>query len=414
MYHINIGDIIMPTLNTWLKLYCDDKNTKHTNKNIKNIKFLSSANVIEIEKPTIVVDKKTNAYGIFDKNKKIIYQSLQYRGKHHNFIPHKIPNDTPYIDEEAVYVGITYPHFGHFLIEQLNRLWGKADKKQKLKWVFINNRNVDVKNFVYEFMNLFGIKKQDIIILTSSTQFKKIYIPSQTFNMSGACIDFAMIDGYRTIAKNVKGAGYKYVYMSRGKLPDKLRTLGEEKIQKIFEKNGYKIIYPETMTIAEQIASVKDAKYLAGCSGTALHWALFMKPGGNVIALKRNSRPDDFIRTQYMLNTIAGQNSVFITAAIETHQSGHGGSGAPQIIGVNEWVKKFLYDFDFKFTKKDIEFDKKSMDTYLKKYEIYKSEHGGKIYRKFCSRLIKLAVCFIPGRINRGNVRLWLKRKLHV
>lgn len=398
----------------WLKLYCDKPNTKHTKKNIKRIKFTSSANVLEIDNATVVVNKKIGAYGIFDNNKKLIKQSLQYRGNHHNFIPNNIPKNIPFINEEAVYVGVTYPHFGHFLIEQLNRLWGKQKEKKNFKWIFINNKNIDVKNFVYEFMKIFGIKKQDIIVLTSPARFKKIYIPSQTFNMSGSKIDYAMVDGYRAMAQNVKGAGYERVYMSRGKLNDKLRTLGEEKVQKVFEKNGFKIIYPETMTIADQIASVKDAKYLAGCSGTALHWALFMKPGGTVIALKRNSKPDDFICTQYMLNTITGLNSVFITASIETHKSGHGGSGTPQIIGVNTYVKDFFDNFGLKYTKSDIAFNQKEMNKYLEKYAIYQSEHGGKIYRKVCSRLIKLAVCFIPGRINRGNARHWLKEKLHV
>ena len=402
----------MQASNTQLTLYCDKKNLKHTEHNIKKIKCTSCANVIEVEQPTIVVDTKTSAYGVFDKNKKMVPQLLQYRGKHHNFIPKHIPVDMPYMDFDAVYIGNIYRHFGHFLIEHLNRLHGALNKRN-IKYIFINNRNIDVQNFVYDFMSILGIKKQDIIILTQSARFRKLYIPSQTFNMSGAYIDHAMIDGYRAMSQNVKGSGYERVYMSRTRLPDKLRTLGEEKIQKIFEKNGFKIIYPETMTIAEQIAAVADAKYLAGCSGTALHWALCMKPGGTVIALKRNSRPDDFIRTQYMLNTIAGLKSVFITASTEKYTSGHGGTNVPQIIGVNEQVRKFLDDFGFKYTKSDIAFDQKAMNQYLERYKNYKNEHGGTFYRKICSRLIKLAICFVPGRINRSNARHWLKKKLH-
>lgn len=403
----------MTSIKTSLALYCDKKNTKHTNKNITKIQFKSCANVTVVENPTIIVDTKTGAYGIFDAGNKLVTQSLQYRGKHHNFIPTHVPHNVPYIDAEAIYIGNTYPHFGHFLLEHLNRLWGAVEKSRRLKYVFINNRGINVKNFVYDFMTVFGVKKQDIIILTTPTRFKKVYIPSQTFNMSGAYIDYAMSAGYQSMAKNVHGAGYERVYMSRTKLPDNIKTIGEEKLEKIFIKNGYKVIYPETMTIAEQIAVVANAKYLAGCSGTALHWALFMQPGGTVIALKRNSRPDDFIRTQYMLNTISGLNSVFITASIEKHESSHGGTGIPQIVGVNEHVKKFLDDSGFKYTDSDITFDQKAMDTYLERYKAYKAEHGGKLYRKICSKLIKLAVCLIPGRVSRHNARQWLKTKFH-
>ncbi len=408
----------MSTSNPWLKLYCDDKNTKHTNKNINLINITSSANIETIEEPTVVVDTKTGAYGIFDANKKLVKQSLQYRGKHHNFIPHKIPKDIPYTADTAIYVGVIYPHFGHFLVEQLNRLWGGIEKQKtdKLKWVFINNRNIEVKQFVYDFMAAFGVDKQDVIVLTHSARFRKIYIPSQTFNMSGATIDHAMVMGYRAMAQNCakNKPVYERIYMSRTKLPDTIRTLGEEQLEKIFVKNGYKIVYPETMTIAEQIATVANAKYLAGCSGTALHWALCMKPGGTVIALKRNSKPDDFIRTQYMLNTVAGLNSVFITASIETNTSGHGGTQVPQIVGINPCVKKFLDDFDFQYTPTDIAFNKKAMDTYIARYQEYKSKHGGKAYRNIVSKIIKIVVCLVPGRVHRRNARQWLKQKLHV
>lgn len=402
----------MASIKTSLKLYCDNKNTKHTNKNITKVQFASCANVTVVENPTIVINTKTTAYGIFDKNNKLITQSLQYRGKHHNFIPPKIPKNAPYIDADAIYIGNIYQHFGHFLVEHLNRLWG-AVGKQNLKYIFINNRGINVKNFVYDFMATFGVQKQDVIILTTTTKFKKLYIPSQTFNMSGACIDYAMSAGYQSMAKNVRGAGYERVYMSRTKLPENLKTIGEERFENIFIKNGYKVIYPETMTIAEQIAAVADAKYLAGCSGTALHWALCMKPGGTVIAFKRNSKPDDFIRTQYMLNTITGLNSVFITASTEKYTSGHGGTGTPQIVGVNTHVKQFLDDFNFKYTDSDISFDKDAMNTYLERYKVYKSEHGGKLYRKICSKMIKLLVCIVPGRVNRHNARQWLKAKFH-
>ena len=256
----------MTSIKTSLALYCDKKNTKHTNKNITKIQFKSCANVTVVENPTIVVNQKTTAYGIFDKDNKLVPESLQYRGKHHNFIPPKVPRNVPYIDADAIYIGNIYSHFGHFLVEHLNRLWG-AVGKQNLKYIFINNRGINVKNFVYDFMATFGVQKQDVIILTTTTRFKKLYIPSQTFNMSGAYIDYAMSAGYQSMAKNVRGAGYERVYMSRTKLPENLKTIGEEKFENIFIKNGYKVIYPETMTIAEQIAAVADAKYLRGVLG---------------------------------------------------------------------------------------------------------------------------------------------------
>ena len=403
--------LITKVKNMFLKLYCDKANAKRTQHDIKKIKITSKANVTTVINPTVVVDTKSGAYGIFDQSDKLVRQSLQYRGKNHNFIPRHVPHNTPYIDSEAIYIGNIYPHFGHFLVEHLNRLWGGEKKQSDIKYIFINNKNLDVKKYLYEFMSAFGVKKKDIIILTQSTRFRKIYIPSQTFNISGAFVDCAMTDGYRLMAKNIKGFGYKKVYMSRTKLPENMKTIGEEKIEKIFAKNGYKIIYPETMTIKEQIASVRDAKYLAGCAGTALHWCLFMKPGGTVITLRRNSKHDTSIRTQYILNNVCDLNSVFVWASIEKHKSEHGGNHAPQIIGVNENLKKFFDEFGFKYNDSDIAFDEQSMDKYTKAYAKYTADHGTYFHKWFFKRLIKYTACLIPGRINRGKYRHYMKSK---
>ncbi len=395
-------------------IYSDKKSIRHSDKLIKSVKTTSDASVVKIENATIVVDPKTIAYGVFDAKGKFISQSLQFRGKTHQFIPKSIPNDAPFIDCDAVLVGNIYPHFGHFLVEQMNRLFGGIGKQHDTKFVFMDNRGIGAQNFVYEFMAAFGVKKSDIIIVAQPTRFSRLYIPSQTLNIKNATIDKKMPLGYQTMADNTPGAGYERVYMSRSKLPESMRTFGEEKIQQIFAQNGYKIIYPETMTIAEQIAAVRDAKYLAGCAGTALHWALFMKPGGTVITLKRNKARDSFVQTQYMFNQACGLKSVFVWASIEQHKSQHGGNHAPQIIGVNDYVKQFFDDFDFKYTASDIAPDSDSMNAYMAQYDKYVSENGGRFYNSFARHLVKIISCFIPGRINRNRARKWMKSKLHI
>ena len=399
---------------TQLKIYSDDKNVRYANKIIKQINITSRANVTIVENPTVVVDTKTIAYGVFDTNGKFVPASLQFRGNKHQFIPKQVPKNAPYIDCDAILVGNIYPHFGHFLLEQMNRLYGGIGKQNHLKFIFIDNRGIGAQNFVYEFMAAFGVNKNDVIILNQPTRFKRLYIPSQTLNIKNANIDQKMPLGYREMANNLDGTTIERVYMSRTKLPESMRTIGEKKIQKIFEKNGYTIIYPETMTIAEQIAAVRNAKYLAGCAGTAMHWAIFMKPGGTVISLKRNTTRDSFVRTQHMLNTICGLKSIFVWASVEKHKSNHGGKHPPQIIGVNKYVKQFFDDTGFKYTDSDIAPDTRAMNEYMEQYEKYITQNGSTLRTRILKHLVKIISCVIPGRINRNRGRKWLKSKLHI
>ena len=203
---------------------------------------------------------------------------------------------------------------------------------------------------------------------------------------------------------------YDKIYVSRAKLESR-KTYGEEKVQKIFERNGYKIIYPETLPLKKQIQLIKTCKYLAGCAGTALHMALFMKEGGTVIQIKRNSLNKDNSDTQYLINKTKNLNSVFINASIETVKTDHG-SDTPQIIGVNNNMSEFFKDFNFKTVKSDFEFDAQAHDEYINALTEYQSIHGSKIMELFKRKLVRISACFIPGRYNRSIWRRWLKKKL--
>lgn len=396
-----------------LNVYANDGYISHLKSEIAKISVHDDMKIDAVKDATLVIDNKTTAFGVFDKEGNFVESCRQYRGNHSQYIPRFVPA-AEYMDCDAVFIGNVYPHFGHFLLEHLNRAWGVERVNGKnTKYILVDNQGIGAKKWMYDFLEIFGIRHEDILVLTWSVRFNKIFVPTQTLNIKGNWYAPEFNVGYNAMREHVAAdVVYDKVYVSRAKLPNDMRTYGEEKIQAVFEKNGFKVIYPETLPLAQQIAIVGNCRVLAGCAGTALHLSVFMRPGGRVIQINRTQVANDNAALQYRLCLAAGLDFDVISGSVETFKSVHGGDHAPQIIGANEWMQKFWKDNKFKVAKSDLLPDEDARIEYLAQLEIFKKSHGGQFRIKFKKLFIKIVALFVPGRVNRGRVRKWLKTHL--
>ena len=396
-----------------LKTYADKKWLKYFTKEIKQ-QYMKDVHVGAYPNG-IIVNEKLHGFGVFDEKFRFVKSSSQVRKNNGNFYPKFNHDNIPYIDADAVFVGNVYKAFGHFLLEHMNRAYVALDKKYKnMKYVLINNKSVNpVPGYMFSLLELLGVKKENIIILEQTTRFRNVYVPDQGYNLPVySSTEFGQI--FDKIAKSVKTPKtvFDKIYVSREKLNSR-KTYGEEKIQNIFKKNGFKIIYPETLPLEEQIGLVRNCKVLAGCAGTALHLALFMKPGGTVIQIKRNKLNKDNASAQYLINETKKLDSVFVFGSVETTKTDHF-SSTPQIIGINKYMLDFFNDFGFKITNKDLEPDTKGFEEYEKALAEYTAEHGSKFMEKVKHKFVHFSSCIIPGRYNRSVYRRWIKRKFNI
>ncbi len=396
-----------------VKFYASKSWEKWFNRQIRN-QYMRDVNINHIPRG-IIVNEQLHGFGVFDAQFNFVKSASQVRKKNGNFYPKFNHNNIPYVDADAVFVGNVYPQFGHFLLEHMNRAYAVLDKKYaNMKYVLINNKSVNpIPDYMFRFLELLGVPRKNIIILEHTTQFRNVYVPDQGFNLPVYSSE-KFGKTFDKMTENITGEKSKYdkVYVSRAELKSR-KTYGEVRVQNIFQKNGFHIIYPETLSLDEQIRIFQDCKVLAGCAGTALHMALFMKPGGTVIQLKRNKVYDDNAPTQYLLNETKKLNSVFISASVERVRTGHG-MNIPQIIGVTENMRAFFDDFGFSVSDDDIKPDADAIAEYETALAEYQSIHGTKIVGFFKRKLVRISACFIPGRYNRSVWRRWLKRKLGI
>ncbi|MCR4917576.1 MAG: glycosyltransferase family 61 protein, partial [Alphaproteobacteria bacterium] len=263
-----------------------------------------------------------------------------------------------------------------------------------------------------ELLKLFGINRNQLIVVKRPTRFKNVFVPESADNYAYTSKEFNKIFD-RFIENANKGKDVKKiskVYVSREKMGDR-RTFGEGYISKVFSDNGFHVIYPEKLPLLRQIQIISNCDVLAGCAGTALHLALFMKPGGMVIQLKRNRKNKDNCCAQNHINNIRGLDGIFIDVSQEKYKTDHYTS-FPQLVGLTPYLKEFFTDNKFKFNTPET--NNSEYCDYIKSVMNYRKLYGNTFVRKLKKFIVKVSACFVPGRVNRANYRNWLKRKLNI
>ena len=385
------------------------------NKNAPNVGL---DDVEYVKNGTICIDKQNCSGVVYDERGQLCDASITYRFDGCVRIPRltppcsRITRNCDFINETVVFMGCGYifSHFGHFLLEGLARAYPALDKKYQ-KFVFVVNRGTkSLPSFVMTMLGALGIKPENIILISKNTRFAGVYVPPQG-SVITKYISPIMTDVFDTIGKKLGIRGlktYDKIYLSRSKMNDG-RTFGEKQIENIFAKNGYKIIWPETLSVPEQITLVKNCKILAGTAGTALHLSLFMKPGATVVQIKRNTMPDDNAEIQNDICNFRKLNFTYIAGGIETTATPHF-TQIPQIIGVTKYMQKFFDDNNFKYSKSDITPNTAEFAKYTKQLRKYRAH---KNYARVVKLFARIVSVFGITKYGRQIIREYITRTLH-
>ena len=86
------------------------------------------------------------------------------------------------------------------------------------------------------------------------------------------------------------------VYISRSQLPEgSSRIVGEDYLEFYFKKCGAKIVYPEQISVSEQLEIYNSARCIIMLEGSAYHtFQLFGRALGDVIIIKRRSHDRNY------------------------------------------------------------------------------------------------------------------------
>jgi len=74
----------------------------------------------------------------------------------------------------------------------------------------------------------------------------------------------------------VADPGQERLYLARSRLPPECRLVaGEDQLERELRRRGWRVVYPETLPLAEQLRLLAEARIIAGCVGSAMHLLMY-------------------------------------------------------------------------------------------------------------------------------------------
>lgn len=255
------------------------------------------------------------------------------------------PFENPqYRDEKVVYCGYLVNHWGHFLIEGVTRLWYFMEKDPTIdRYVFFvdENEEREIRGNYREFLELLKIWDK-LEIINKPTTYREVIVPELGIFCREAYTT-KLLSVFEEVARNVKvdpsWETYDKIYYSRSQLQKGIPfEFGFDALDNFFEKNGYKILYPEKVPLGRMIHYIRNADVVASLSGSLPHNMLFARQGQKLEIIERLVISDD---NQTDVNKMKELQVTYVDANIPVYTIDFVG---PFIMGYTDELKRFAQD----------------------------------------------------------------------
>ena len=239
--------------------------------------------------------------GVYDKKGNLCQESIQKKNSYRN-IDNQYDNNINYeiIKESVIFGGMLQnEHFGHFITESISRLWALWILRGEYKNVIFYRRvpGIPERKFVQDFFQVISPESK-IYIAERPVCVELLAIPEQIIHPLH-CMIFGheAHDGLRNaLIKKSRQKNAKKIYVSRSKLSRRDGgILFESRIDELMSAEGYEVIYPEKLSISDQIGYYASAEILVFSEGSAIHlYALVASASQRVFVIWRRTRLEVF------------------------------------------------------------------------------------------------------------------------
>lgn len=174
--------------------------------------------------------------GVFGADGEVIGTALHRRGRHHSEPLPMAPAEEAW--EGRFVYGVLSDHFGHFLVEGQARAWAFDGP---ILWLRKSPRQ-ELSGWQREIFDLLGLGDREHRVVTRPTRVGRPAVPEQGLVM------------------------WRYLHPRQA-----ARIEGEVEVEALLRAEGWTILRPETVSVAEQHAALDTAEMIAGFAGSAFH-----------------------------------------------------------------------------------------------------------------------------------------------
>jgi capsular polysaccharide biosynthesis protein len=205
-----------------------------------------------------------------------------------------LPDDFgPAVELEGTYFHLDseFPgHFGHFVTEDLSRLWGWKLAKERYpdcRLLIGTGRNAeDLKPFQRALLGALGIDEADIRTFGEPVRVGTLVGATPQFhNRRYLDPDLSRIwDQLRAVLRPESTADRaQRIFVTRDREAHR-QCRNADEVEAIFVEHGFKVLRPETMSIPDQIAIFAAAQVIAGYGGSGMLSMIYSdRPGVRIV-----------------------------------------------------------------------------------------------------------------------------------
>ena len=261
-------------------------------------------------------------WGVFHPSGEPIESALDRRGPEKGLIGQVAELDTTtsnFLGGEFIYGGRFNNHYGHFLVETVPRLWSISREGLLGRRIVMHNLKPGTA-FTYPFaaaiFSSLGLTADDFVSIESATQFEHLAIPAVSYRQQAYAYhvfrDTCLFVGKTLLNNRLLAPCERPTYLSKTRLKGGVgHIVNEPEIESEFARNGVEIIYPEQLTLAEQILLFATRSHIFGTSGSAFHTSIFAPTNGKHIILN----PTLSMNSNYALfDMLSGANAHYYWA----------------------------------------------------------------------------------------------------
>jgi hypothetical protein len=213
------------------------------------------------------------------------------------------------LDEEILYLGWFHPRYGHFLLETLARSWFLLESAPSFRVAFHVIRDFRYDGAIAQIFSAFGVPSERIVDLRVPTRVRRLIVPEAAYELGYAAhVDAAR--PFQAIAKQILGdatpSTEQPVYLSRSKLPEKLRAIvGEDELERTLRDRGFHVAYPETLPFAEQVRLINRHSDVMTNDGSAAYNLMFALGRPTVHYLTDGAQVPDYFLVPRLVESFA-------------------------------------------------------------------------------------------------------------
>lgn len=237
---------------------------------------------------------------VYDSEYGVVTESCVLRGNNKSeifssppeFLADKIIQKIEKVDRRLLFMGqFMWGHYGHLVTEGISRYWYLMQNPEK-KWCIPTSENpFGIKEVIKcylkpgvshrkKFMQVFGIGHADILVVDKPVQATEIIVPHPSmynrYEIYPSHLAVTRKLGREIVRSSTIRHDTRPVYLSRTKLNRKTRAhTGEDRVESYCKEQGYKIVYPEQLSLKEQIILFNSHDIFVGCLGSAFHTIMF-------------------------------------------------------------------------------------------------------------------------------------------